>query len=84
MNGKCEHSPAKRSDRCDTTFIDQRAQIEQQFFGVRKRRIAWRLEPSEVAKVFDTSRLQCEDDFGKIEPLDFRQFLRGALSMLRL
>jgi hypothetical protein len=57
MNGKCEHSPAKRSDRCDATFINKRAQIEQQFFGVRQRRFVWRLEPSKVAKVFDTSRL---------------------------
>ena len=72
MNRECEHATAKRCDAGHLLLGLECAQIQQQFFGVRERRVTRRFEPPEAVKVFDARSFERENDFGNIEPLDLR------------
>ena len=70
MNRKREHA---MSDRGDFSILAiQRSEIFQQLDRPAQRIRVRRLDPAEAFKIRDAGRLQVEQDFGKIEALDFR------------
>ena len=54
------------------------------FFRVTQRGFGRGFQPAKLAQVFDARGLQCQHDFGKIEPLDLGQFLRRPFVVFRL
>jgi hypothetical protein len=56
----------------------QAPEIRQQLLRVRQGNLVGLFEPAEGAQIFHARGFEREHDFGEIEALDLRQFLRGA------
>jgi hypothetical protein len=75
MNWKREHA---MSDNGDFSILAiQRSEIFQQLNCTAQRIGIRLLDPPEAFKICHASRLQVEQDFGKIEALDFGEVLRA-------
>ena len=97
MRGKGEHAAAQRSDsrgandsapRFRPRWLPppalHRAQIREQRLGAFQGAGLRRFQPAKLCHVLHAARLQGQDDLGEIEPLHFRQFLRGPVEVLAL
>ena len=81
MRREGEHPAAELGDASDAS---KRAEIGEQLLGACERLRLGRFEPAKRRHIVDPARLQSEHDFGEIEALHLRQFLRGAVEMLAL